>query len=187
MAPESIRSVRRYMLIVNIVMLLMGAAFIAWPKESSQMLARVLGVSLILFAVFGLGVFIFAKSRGITDFISLIGSAIVGIMGIIFTVNPDLLISVFNIVFGAIIILVGLANIHQAIFILRKVRKKWWISLLIAFLAVGLGVFIIINPFSFSNGLMIWIGLGLIIEAVFGFFNLPGLRNKKTSNEEIDY
>ncbi|MBO4636210.1 MAG: DUF308 domain-containing protein [Clostridiales bacterium] len=185
MTTESIRSIRRYMLIVNIVILLLGVAFIAWPKESSELLARITGVSLLLFSVFGLIVFLFAQSKGITDVLSLIGSVIVGVMGVMFIIKPEFLINVLNIVFGIVIILVGVANTHQALFILRKVRRKWWISLLVALLAIALGVFIIINPFSFTNGLMIWIGIGLIIEAVTGFINLPGLRRKKKEAELI--
>ena len=107
------------------------------------------------------------------------------LMGVMFIIKPEFLINVLNIVFGIVIILVGVANTHQALFILRKVRRKWWISLLVALLAIALGVFIIINPFSFTNGLMIWIGIGLIIEAVTGFINLPGLRRKKKEAELI--
>ena len=178
MDESSIKSIRNNMIITNIVILLLGVAFIAWPKESSEMLVMAIGIVLIAMAVFEVVVFLFAKNRGFTDVVSLIAGIIAALAGIWLLISPSWLVGFFGIIFGVIIIAVGLAHIHQAIFIIRHHRQIWWISLLVAVLAIALGVFVIINPFEFTNGLMIWIGIGMVIEAVFGFFNLPAMKHK---------
>ncbi len=178
MDENSIRSIRNNMIITNIVILLLGVAFIAWPKESAEMLVMAIGIVLIALAIFEVVVFLFIKKRGFADVVSLIAGIVAALAGIWLLISPSWLVGFFGIIFGAIIIAVGLAHIHQAIFIIRHHRQIWWVSLLVAVLAIALGVFIIINPFDFANGIMIWVGIGMVIEAVSGFFNLPALKHR---------
>ncbi|MBR2294778.1 MAG: DUF308 domain-containing protein [Clostridiales bacterium] len=179
MNENTIKNIKIGMLVTNILTLLAGVAFIAWPKESSEMFVRIIGILFLAAAVFETICFIFAKKRGIFDFISVFVAVAAAGLGIWFLINPSWLVGFFGYVFGVVIILIGIAHLHQTIFIVRYHRNIWWVSLLVAFLAIALGVFIIINPFGFADGLMIWIGIGMVIEAVFGFFNLPAIKHRE--------
>lgn len=176
MSEQSIRSVRWTMIVINIVILLLGVGFIAWPKESSEMLARAIGIVLMTSALVEILRFIIAKTKNIMSVVIMIFAALCAVVGLWFIVNPGWLVELFGMIFGIVIAAVGLMHLHQTVFIVRKNRQIWWISLIASFVIIGLGVLVIFNPMGLTNGLMVLIGVTMVIEAVTGFFNLPAIR-----------
>lgn len=166
------RRIHDRMLAANAAAFLIGICFIVWPRESSLMLARVSGVILLAGALIETVMFFLSlKNRG-NALLSLITAVILGAAGIWCIGKPDVIMGFFNVVFGIGIILVGLANIYQSLFVIRPVSAGRRISAAASVIAVAVGVFIILNPFSFTTGLMMWIGIGLVIEALFGIINI---------------
>ena len=112
------------------------------------------------------------------DIVTIIGGIIVGAVGVFFMIDPAWLVGMMGLVFGIIVILIGLLHLHQSLFIIKAVRPMWWISLIISFCVIILGILICTNPFGLVNGIFVFIGITLIIEAVAGFYNLPALKAK---------
>ena len=88
------------------------------------------------------------------------------------------MLNFFNIIFGVIILIIGLDHLFQAIFIIRHVRSLWWISLIVGLVAIGLGVLTLLNPFSAIRTAMIIVGITMVVEALGGLWNLPALKPK---------
>lgn len=176
MSPERIRSIRNHMIIASILLLLLGVAFIVWPDEAARVLARASAICIIGLAVFELIVFILAKRKGFVDVPAVVVGVLLLALGIYLLINPDAILNFFNVIFGVIILIIGVDHMFQAIFIIRHIRKLWWISLLVGLLAIAAGILILVNPFSAIRTAMIIIGITMIVEAVGGLWNLPALK-----------
>ena len=176
MSPERIKSVRNSMLISSIVLLLLGIAFIVWPGEAARTLARIIAAVITLVAAFEIVMFFFARKKGFTDISAILTGTVLAILGIYLLVKPDSLLNFFNIIFGIIIIIMGLDHLFQAIFIIRHIRGLWWVTLIVGIAAVAMGVIILINPFSVATTAMTIIGISMVVEALGGFWNLPALK-----------
>ena len=178
MNSDTVKSIRSNMLLTNIILLVVGLSFVIWPDKASDMFVRVLGGILIACAVFEIGKFLIEKKKGMGDIVTIIGGIIVGAVGVFFMIDPAWLVGMMGLVFGIIVILIGLLHLHQSLFIIKAVRPMWWISLIISFCVIILGILICTNPFGLVNGIFVFIGITLIIEAVAGFYNLPALKAK---------
>ncbi len=181
MSPERIKSVRNHMIIASILLLLIGVAFIVWPDEAARVLARATAIAIIGVGVFEMILFFIGKHKGIVDIPAIISGVLLIALGVYLLIQPDTMLNFFNIIFGIIILIIGLDHLFQAIFIIRHVRSLWWITLIVGVAAIGLGVLILVNPFSAVRTAMIIVGITMVIEAIGGFWNLPALKAKPGS------
>ena len=179
MNPDRIKSIRNNVIVMSILLLLVGVAFIVWPGEAARVLARVVAIAIAAFGAFELILFFIGSRKSFVDVSAAVTGVLLTALGVFLLIKPDTLLNFFNIIFGIAILIVGLDHIFQSIFIIRYVRGLWWVSLLVGIAALLLGVIIIINPFSAVNSAMILIGITMVIEAIGGFWNLPALKAKR--------
>ncbi|MCR5049312.1 MAG: DUF308 domain-containing protein [Saccharofermentans sp.] len=184
MSPERIKSVRNHMIIASILLLLIGVAFIVWPDEAARILARATAIAIIGVGVFEMILFFIGKHKGIVDIPAIISGVLLIALGVYLLIQPDTMLNFFNIIFGIIILIIGLDHLFQAIFIIRHVRSLWWITLIVGVAAIGLGVLILVNPFSAVRTAMILVGITMVVEAIGGFWNLPALKAKPAALKE---
>ena len=178
MSPERIKSVRTHMIISSIILLLMGLTFIIWPEGAAILITRITAIAILCVAVFEIVLFIMGKRKGFTDVLSLSIGVILTAVGLFLLIRPDSLLNFFNIIFGIIILLIGLDHLFQAVFIIRHVRTLWWITLVVGVAASVIGIIILINPGFATRTAMILVGITMIVEALGGFWNLPALKVK---------
>lgn len=186
MSPERIKSIRKHMLLASILLLVLGICFIAWPDEAARILARATAIVIIAVGVFELILFFIGKKKGVVDIPAIISGVLLGALGIYLLIQPDTMLKFFNIIFGIIIIIIGLDHIFQAIFIIRHIRSLWWISLIVGLVALGLGVLTLLNPFSAIRTAMIIVGVTMVVEAIGGLWNLPALKPKPGLETVVD-
>lgn len=178
MSPDRIKSIRNQMLLSSILLLIVGVVFIAWPDAAAVFLSRVTAVVILVLGAFNIAIFVFGMKRGHTDIPSILSGVLLMILGIYLLIKPEAMLNFFNIIFGIVILIIGLDHIFQSIFIIRHVRTLWWISLIVGIAAVGLAVITFINPFSAIRTAMILVGIAMVVEAIGGFWNLPALKAK---------
>ncbi len=178
MSPERIKSIRNHMIIASLLLLLIGVAFIVWPDEAARVMARAIAIVIIGFSVFELVLFFLGKSKGHVDVPAIVTGVLLMALGVYLLVKPDSLLNFFNIIFGVVILIIGVDHVFQSIFIIRHIRSLWWISFLVGLLAIGMGVLTLVNPFSAIRTAMVIIGITMVVEALGGLWNLPALKAK---------
>ena len=186
MSPERIKSIRKHMLLASILLLVLGICFIVWPDEAARILARATAIVIIAVGLFELILFFIGKKKGIVDIPAIISGVLLGALGIYLLIQPDTMLKFFNIIFGIIIIIIGLDHIFQAIFIIRHIRSLWWISLIVGLVALGLGVLTLLNPFSAIRTAMIIVGITMVVEAIVGLWKLPALKPRPGLETVVD-
>lgn len=175
----NVKSFRNGTIISSIIILILGISFIMWPKESAELLARVLALVVLSAGVVELVLFLWGKRGGFTDVIALTSSVVLLCISVFLLLRPDMLLNFFNVVFGIVILIIGVQHVGQSLFIVRYSRGLWWVSFLIGIAAVAMGILVIINPFSATNAAMTIIGVTMIIEGAAGLYSAPALRARR--------
>ena len=74
---------------------------------------------------------------------------------------------VLTLVYGVVILITGITKVQWTIDIIRMKRSKWFWAAISAAISIVCGVVIITSPFSTTAVLWMFIGISLIVEAVF--------------------
>lgn len=74
---------------------------------------------------------------------------------------------VLTLVYGVVILITGITKVQWSIDIIRMKRSKWFWAAISAAISIVCGVVIITSPFSTTAVLWMFIGISLIVEAVF--------------------
>ena len=92
---------------------------------------------------------------------------------------------VLTLVYGVVILIAGITKIQWTIDIIRMKRSKWFWMAISAAISILCGIVIISSPFSSTAVLWMFIGISLIVDAVFDMIgSIFGNREKKKSETE---
>ncbi|MBQ9148067.1 MAG: DUF308 domain-containing protein [Oscillospiraceae bacterium] len=92
---------------------------------------------------------------------------------------------VLTLVYGVVILIMGITKIQWTMDIIRMKRSKWFWAAISAAISIVCGVVIITSPFSTTAVLWMFIGISLIVEAVFDMIgSIFGNRKKKADETE---
>ena len=92
---------------------------------------------------------------------------------------------VLTLVYGVVILITGITKVQWTIDIIRMKRSKWFWAAISAAISIVCGVVIITSPFSTTAVLWMFIGISLIVEAVFDMLGgILGNREKAERTKE---
>ena len=171
-------------ILFDIVLLVLGIAFIIWPNNAAELLTRIVGIIILVLAIIEVVIFLRSKTRESWEIAGFVVAIIFGLFGLWLVINPGWLVQFTNYIFGTIIAVYGLFGVISSLKFSRKAGGLWWIGLIMSVTALALAILIFLNPTWISNFVMIIIGVTLIIAAVSGVLNSLK-RNKAMGAERI--
>ncbi|WP_026652861.1 HdeD family acid-resistance protein [Butyrivibrio proteoclasticus] len=148
----------------SIIMIVIGLVLMFWTKASIDFVARALAVLLMVIGAIFIISYLSHKERNF----ELSGSFVVGL--IIFAIggwiylNPGKFTDFIPKLFGLFILISGIRNVGQAFSLMKYKAKTSWVSLIIAFVTMGLGVFLLTNPTGAKEIAVTLIGLFLVVD-----------------------
>ncbi len=141
-------------LISGVIMVIPAAA-----DEISVWIARLVAIACVAGAIGGIVLFVLGE-KSTLEMTALIVSIAIGVLGAFFLVRPELLIEFCNIIYGLVIIMVGVISFYQA----TSVRINKILSVITALVVIALGFVIILNPRH--DYIIKIIGVSLIVSAI---------------------
>lgn len=91
---------------------------------------------------------------------------------------------VLTLVYGVVILITGLTKLQWMVDIIRMKRRRWFLAAISAAISIICGIVVITSPFSTTAILWMFIGISLIVEAVFDMIgSVFGNREKKAEQE----
>ena len=92
---------------------------------------------------------------------------------------------VLTLVYGVVILIAGITKVQWTIDIIRMKRSKWFWAAISAAISILCGITVIMSPFSTTAVLWMFIGITLIVDAVFDMIgSIFGNREKKANELE---
>lgn len=95
----------------------------------------------------------------------------------------SLILPILTLVYGGVILVTGLTKVQWMFDIIRLKKKMWFLAAISAVISLTCGLVVIANPFTSTAVLWMFIGISLIVEAVFDVVSLIFGINKKEKPE----
>ena len=89
-----------------------------------------------------------------------------------FVIKPGFIAFFLGTALAIIIIVDGILKLQYAVDFYHLESDKWWIELIGAVVMVVIGIIALLNPFSTSSALIVFIGIALMIEGLWDFISL---------------
>ncbi|WP_274956773.1 HdeD family acid-resistance protein [Millionella massiliensis] len=174
----------------GIVAIVIGIILVIWPHNILQWALRLIGiVSIVIGVVQFLGFLV--RTRGVENrwkYLPL-SAPIAAVWGILLLLSPDLWTSLFMILFGILLIFLGLTQLISMV----KVRKGGiavnWLYFVFPILLIIAGFVTFAQPIYTATWFMIFIGgwiLAYGIVEVFSYFSLRGPIQQLQESEKQD-
>lgn len=112
-------------------------------------------------------------------------SALIGCFGIFCTEWLIVTLPLLSIVYGVIMLIIGLSKVQLTFDAIRKKEGKWVLGLISAIISVVCAVVVLTNPFTTTTVLWMFTGISMIVDAVFDVFAIlfGGRKNKAETAE----
>lgn len=152
-----------------IASLLIGVLLLAFPEESLNIAGYI--ITSIVFLVglfFVLRLFVNKSYQSKLDIFYFILGLILIILSISIFLNPTWIITAINVVVGFLLVVNGLSNLINILYLKDK-DGVWWTFAAISFLILVLGIVVIINPLGLAKLIISLEGLSLISDTIITF------------------
>ena len=120
----------------------LGIILLIWPAASLIIMAKCIGA---LVAIGGLA----AAYQFYKDHDSPAKSLII-ICGAVIFLHPGELVKLIPMIMGILVLISGLINLGETFTLSKKRYSRWWLSLIIAVITIGAGLFLITRAFSLA-------------------------------------
>ena len=127
----------------------LGIILLIWPAASLIIMAKCIGA---LVAIGGLAAaYQFYKDHDSpAKSLLLVMAAVMIICGAVIFLHPEELIKLIPMIMGILVLISGLINLGETFTLSKKRYSRWWLSLIIAVITIGAGLFLITRAFSLA-------------------------------------
>lgn len=182
-------SFKRDYILIAASFILLGVLFLVFPDTSSKIICYTAGGMVCLVGLVKI-IEYFKTPVSLAEYsLSLvIGLTAVGV-GAYVIIKPEALLGVLPTVLGVAVILDGMIKLQNTLDMLRLKDRRWWLTLIVAAVTLGLGVVLILNPFKAAEMLTQFIGIALIVTGICDLVALIGLsaRLRAIEKERTDW
>lgn len=154
---SNVRAVKRNNLLFAIILIALGINFIVFPKESQDMLIKIVCVICILSGLISL-IFSFMAQKTLAIYISMLGSIAITVGGAYLFLNPSVVYTFINIVFGVFIVFNGVYQFIQSFTYSRRIG-----SFIFSAITIVLGVIVTMRPEAVAVFNAQFTGVSLIV------------------------
>ena len=153
---KKLKTIKFEIIIVSIALFVLGLLLVIFPTASQEIICKGIGVALCVWGVLRL-----------INYFRIAGSEILGSYGLVQGVTLLAFGMFFVIKPGFIAV-----KLQYAVDFYHLESDKWWIELIGAVVMVVIGIIALLNPFSTSSALIVFIGIALMIEGLWDFISL---------------
>lgn len=109
------------------------------------------------------------------------GLVLVLLGGVGIFANEWLIVSfpILSVVYGIIMLMIGLSKVQLTVDTIRKKEKRWFLGLISSALSILCAFVVLLNPFSTTVVLWMFTGISIIVDAVFDIFAILFSEKKK--------
>ena len=164
MTEEKVKKMRMSSIITALLCMFIGIVMIVFPGKSLDVICQVFGI--VLIAGGAACVFFFLQDvHALPNVMTLIGGVVFIAIGIWIFTRPSGLATVIPFIAGIVIVINGIFNCAQTMELGRAKYNRWWVSLILSLLTIGLGIVLIINPFGTASAIARIIGIFMVYDA----------------------
>ena len=149
-----------------VLSLALGVVLLGWPDTTSNIICYAIGAVLLIYGLVSIISFLASREKTAALALQLVVGVVAAALGVFFLTQPRMILSIFPVLMGLFIIIVSLLSVKRA-FELRRYRyPKWWAALLLALVAIALGLLILFHPYMAAETVIMVIGVVFLYVGV---------------------
>ena len=155
---------------MSLVELLVGILLLINPVGFTSGIIVVFGVALMIMGIGSIIKYFRTEPEEAAVKQSLVKGLVELLAGAFCAFNAPWFLATFpvlTLVYGVVILITGLTKLQWMVDIIRLKRRRWFLAGISAAVSIICGIVVISSPFSTTAVLWMFIGISLIIEAVF--------------------
>lgn len=165
-----LKDYKRDYIFLSIGYIVMGSLLLFIPETSGKVMCYILAGISSFFGITHLISYLHQEYPYETYRFDLV-YGIVGLAGGAFVfMRPELLIQFLPIILGVIVFIDSIVKIQYAVDLNRMKYEKWYIILILALAMTGLSLLILKYPFSSLMTVVMFTGIGLIVNAIVNLY-----------------
>ncbi len=127
----------------------LGIILLIWPGTSLIIMAKCIGAAVAIGGLFAAYQF-FKDHDSAVKTLLLVMAGVMIICGAVIFLHPEELVKLIPMIMGILVLLSGIINLGETFTLSRQRYNRWWLSLIIALLTIGAGIFLITRAFSLA-------------------------------------
>lgn len=169
---KKLKTIKFEIIIVSIALFVLGLLLVIFPTASQEIICKGIGVALCVWGVLRLINYFRIAGSEILGSYGLVQGVTLLAFGMFFVIKPGFIAVFLGTALAIIIIVDGILKLQYAVDFYHLESDKWWIELIGAVVMVVIGIIALLNPFSTSSALIVFIGIALMIEVLWDFISL---------------
>ena len=155
---EKASQIKKSKIIAGIASAVLGLVLLFWPGITMEIICQIVGAFLCITGVLTAAVYFSQPKENPFRAASLVAGIPLALVGLFIFLRPAFLIEFIPIVVGVIVLLDGIANLMEALSVMKQGYSKWWVSLIFAVITIILGLVLITKPFGIASFIMRMLG-----------------------------
>lgn len=169
---KKLKTIKLEIIIVAVALFVLGLFLVIFPAASQKIICKAIGVALCVWGVLRLINYFRIAGNEVLGSYGLVQGVTLLAFGMFFVIKPQVIGVFLGTALAIIIIVDGILKLQYAVDFYHLQSDKWWIELIGAVFMVVIGVIALLNPFSTTTALTVFIGIALMVEGVWDFISL---------------
>ena len=164
--------IKNTLIATSILYLICGIIMLFFPKDVITFACYLVGIIFIFVALSGIVMYLKTELKTALSSFTLVMSIIFGAFGVYVLLNPETFASFLPVVMGIFLMVDSISKLSMA-FDMKKVQyNNWWQMLIVAFILMGLSLFLLFRPFEAVEVGVQLIGAILIVDTISNIFTI---------------
>lgn len=169
---KKLKTIKLEIIIVAVALFVLGLFLVIFPAASQEIICKAIGVALCVWGVLRLINYFRIAGNEVLGSYGLVQGVTLLAFGMFFVIKPQVIGVFLGTALAIIIIVDGILKLQYAVDFYHLQSDKWWIELIGAVIMVVIGVIALLNPFSTTTALTVFIGIALMVEGLWDFISL---------------
>lgn len=159
-----LKSIRNSLILSSLLYIVLGVVLLVMPELSLGFACLLIGGAVVIYGVVRLAAYL--RGGPATDKLDLVLGVLLILLGLFLLIWIRFLLAFVPVVLGIYILIDSFGSLKRSLDMKALGFGRWWVSFLVAAALAICGLVMVLNPFGTIEGLVMFIGLGFLIDGV---------------------
>lgn len=186
---EKINNFLKGQIVTSIIYIALGACLVFMPVSTVNVICKfVFGILLILVGLYHILIYVAEKLN--STIFDLFSGGVLMVLGIFLFMNPQIVVKLLPILLGTFILVDSIWTLKGSLKLKKRGAGSWKFLLMGSVIFIGLGISLVVNPFTMVKYTVIFAGCIFLVNGVLDLIYLillrKGLKEIKQDVEAVD-
>ena len=159
-----LKSIRNSLILSSLLYIVLGVVLLVMPELSLGFACLLIGGAVVIYGVVRLAAYL--RGGPAADKLDLVLGVLLILLGLFLLIWIRFLLAFVPVVLGIYILIDSFGSLKRSLDMKALGFGQWWVSFLVAAALAICGLVMVLNPFGTIEGLVMFIGLGFLIDGV---------------------